>query len=143
MTERSAEDRSADGQPAGRIYDACLHVLDRQIVDSGGEMIAKVDDLDLEIGDEGTPYVTALLIGPAALGPRIGGQLGKAMVAIQGRLHRAGGPGPGRIPIHLVSDIGSAVTVSADPADLPIRGLEDWVRTRIIDAIPGASDAPQ
>jgi len=129
--------------PAGRVYDAYLHLLDRQVIDPDGQMISKVDDAELELAEDGTPYVIALLTGPAALGPRVGGQLGKAMVAIQGRLHSAGGPGPGRIPIHLVTDIGSAITVSARPADLPIRGLEDWVRTRVIDRIPGASDAPQ
>src|SRR5215207_11462452 len=129
--------------PAGRVYDAYLHLLDRQIIDPDGEMIAKVDDVELEISDEGVLYVTALLTGPAALGPRMGGPLGKAMVAIQARLHGTGGRGPGRIPYHLITDIGSAITVSAQPADLTIRGLEDWVRTRIIDAIPGASDAPQ
>jgi sporulation protein YlmC with PRC-barrel domain len=134
---------AAHEPPAGRVYDAYLHLLDRQVVDPDGELISKVDDVELELSDDGPPYVTALLTGPAALGPRIGGQLGRAMVAVQARLHGAGGPGPGRIPIHLVTDIGSAITVSARPADLPIRGLEDWVRTRIIDRIPGASDAPE
>lgn len=127
---------------AGRVYDAYLHLLDRQVVDSDGEMICKVDDVQLEIADDGTAYVTALLTGPAALGPRIGGQVGRAMVAVQRRLHYSGGSGPGRIPIHLVSEIGSAITVSAQPADLQVRGLEDWVRANIVSRIPGASDAP-
>jgi sporulation protein YlmC with PRC-barrel domain len=129
--------------PAGRVYDAYLHLLDRQIVDRDGEMICKVDDVELEIAEDGTAYVTALLTGPAALGPRIGGLVGLAMVAIQRRLHQSGGPGPGRIPIHLVSDVGSAITVSGQVADLPVRGLEDWARTNIVGRIPGASDAPQ
>jgi sporulation protein YlmC with PRC-barrel domain len=130
-------------EPAtGRVYDAYLHLLDRQVIDPDGEMICKVDDVELEIADDGTAYVTALLTGPAALGPRIGGQVGRAMVAVQRRLHYAGGAGPGRIPIHLVTEIGSAITVSRRPTDLPIRGFEDWVRDNVISRIPGASDAP-
>jgi len=125
----------------GRVYDAYLHLLDRQVVDPDGELICKVDDLELELAEDGTAYVRAILTGPAALGPRIGGAPGALMTAVHARL--SGGAGPGRIPFHLVADIGSAVTVSARPADLPIRGFEDWVRTTIIDAIPGASDAPE
>jgi hypothetical protein len=128
-------------RPAGRVYDAYLHLLDRQVVSPDGQLICKVDDLELEQAADGTLYVAAILTGPAALGPRTGGAVGRLMTDVHRRL--SGGSEPGRIPYRLVSDVGSAVTVSVRPAELPIRGFEDWVRTRIIARIPGASDAPQ
>ena len=65
---------------AGRVLDAQLHLLDRQVLDHDGVPVTTVDDLelsgpavDVEI-EPGTaaPVVTALLTGPV-LGTRIFG----------------------------------------------------------------------
>jgi sporulation protein YlmC with PRC-barrel domain len=125
---------------AGRVYDAYLNLLDRQVIDPDGAMVCKVDDLELEVRDDGGTAVTAILTGPAALGPRLGGPLGRVMVAVQRRLPLSGAPGPGRISFGLVTEIGSAVIVASRPTALPVRGLEDWVRGHLIDALPGAGD---
>ena len=61
-------------------------------IDPDGRMVGKVDDLELELAEDGTPYVTALLTGPRALGPRLGGRLGRRWWPIAGRLHSAGRP---------------------------------------------------
>ena len=53
--------------------DATLHLLDRQIVDSEGAMVGKVDDVELTEDHHGALRVTGLLTGPAALVPRLGG----------------------------------------------------------------------
>src|SRR4051794_4712060 len=102
-------------QPAGRVYDAYLHLLDRQVVGPEDELICKVDDLELTDDGTGALYVSAILTGPAALGPRIGGIVGRAMLAIQRRLSSGPEPGPGRIDFAMVSDIGTAVTVTTPP----------------------------
>ena len=52
--------------------DAVLHLLDRQIVDSDGLMVGKVDDLALSPDLR----VVGLLCGTAALLPRLGGRVG-------------------------------------------------------------------
>ncbi len=93
--------RAADGgrgAPEPR-YDLHLHLLDRQIVDPDGRMVAKVDDLELtEAADEpGTYYVTGILVGPLALGPRLGGRLGHWMAAVAKRLSPDPDPEPKRI----------------------------------------------
>ncbi|MDQ1537495.1 MAG: hypothetical protein QOE58_1888, partial [Actinomycetota bacterium] len=65
----------------GRVRDLALHLLDRQVDDTEGKAVCKVDDLELTVPEDGgPPYVSAILCGPQALGPRIGGLLGDWMV---------------------------------------------------------------
>jgi hypothetical protein len=52
-------------------------LLDRQLIDSRGMPASRVDDLELSEPSPGQPpALTALLRGPTAFGPRIGGRLG-------------------------------------------------------------------
>jgi sporulation protein YlmC with PRC-barrel domain len=46
--------------------DLALGVLDHQLVDSDGRRCGKVDDLELEGIAEGSPRVTAIVVGPPA-----------------------------------------------------------------------------
>ena len=115
-----------------------LHLLDHQVVDPDDRLVCKVDDLELEIGEDGRPYVTALLCGPLALGPRLGGRLGSWVVAVARRLSPEVAPAPGRIDFRLVDRIASAVSVTAYRRELGVTALEDWVDTYVIDRIPGS-----
>jgi sporulation protein YlmC with PRC-barrel domain len=118
-----------------------LHLLDRQILDRDGEPVGKVDDVELDIHDDGIPYVAALLVGQQALGQRIGGRLGAWIAGIARRLSPDYNPGPIRIPYDLVADVTSAVNLSVHREVLPDPALETWLRDHLIDRIPGASDA--
>jgi hypothetical protein len=58
----------------GRVLEAGLHLLDRQLIDADGRLAGKVDDLELEIpSGGGPPVVTAILSGPGALSRRLVG----------------------------------------------------------------------
>jgi sporulation protein YlmC with PRC-barrel domain len=118
-----------------------LHLLDRQILDRDGEPVGKVDDVELDIDDDGTPYVAALLVGQRALGERIGGRLGAWIAGTARRLSPDYDRGPIRIPYDLVADVDSAVNLSVHREVLPDPALETWLRDHLIDRIPGASDA--
>jgi sporulation protein YlmC with PRC-barrel domain len=123
---------------AARELDLNLHLLDRQVVDRDGKLVCKVDDLELERGTDGSLYVAAILVGSRALGPRTGGRLGLWINAIARRLSS---DEVNRIDFALVSDIGSAITLSASRADLHVAPLEDWVREKIIARVPGSGHA--
>jgi sporulation protein YlmC with PRC-barrel domain len=116
-------------------------LLDRQILDRDGEPVGKVDDVELDIDADGTPYVTALLVGQQALGERIGGRLGSWIAGTARRLSPEHNRGPIRIPYDLVSQINSAVNLSVHRELLPDPPLESWLRDHLIGRIPGASDA--
>ncbi|MFI6316634.1 hypothetical protein ACIBG8_03905 [Nonomuraea sp. NPDC050556] len=112
---------------------AGLHLLDRQVVRaSTGRLVCKVDDLELA-GER--PYVSAILAGPLALGPRLGGLPGKLMTATTALFRPEADPQPRRIPMGLVTELGSAITVGGDPAE---PALERWTRENVISRIPGS-----
>ncbi len=124
-----------------RIYGA-LHLLDRQIVDVDGCMAGKVDDVELEESAEsGTWHVTAVLTGPGALGPRMGGRLGRFLAALHGRL--AAEPTPARVPFGVVSQLGNHLDVTLSRDDLESNRLEAWTRRHVIDHLPGADRAAE
>lgn len=122
---------------AGRVVDLHLHLLDRQVVDRDGRLVCKVDDLRLEADETGRLLVTAILVGPRALGPRLGGRLGRWTVAIATRLADRRDREPHHIDMGLVIDIGSAITIGRDRADLDVDPLEGWVDEHVIGRIPG------
>jgi hypothetical protein len=126
--------------PAGRMVDAGLMLLDRQIVDKDGKMAGNVDDLELTFPESGSgpPIVTAIYAGPGALARRIGGRLGEWIESVFKRLHPSEHPGPARIAFGVVKRFDNHVEVTVSKEDLDVSLLEDWVRERVIDKIPGA-----
>jgi hypothetical protein len=116
--------------------DARFHLLDRQIVDRENSLVGKVDDLELIERPDGSLAVTALLLGPGALGPRLGGRLGEWMVAIWNRLHPDPVPVPGRIPVAELTSVSSAVHVRPTRRELRMEGFEFWADTVIVSRLP-------
>jgi sporulation protein YlmC with PRC-barrel domain len=114
-----------------------FHLLDRQIIDRDGEDVGKVDDVEFDIDDTGTMTVTALLVGPIALGPRFGGRPGEIVTGIAARLHPPPGTDPLRIPYDLVASVGAAITLSVHRDMLVEPQLESWLRDHVIGRIPG------
>ena len=88
-----------------------LRILDHQVVGPDDEMLGNVDDLELVVSEAGW-LVTALQVGPAALGGRLPGPLGRWTVAIWRRLQTSPDPHAARVALADVRDIGSAITVN-------------------------------
>jgi hypothetical protein len=121
----------------GRRYDAALHLLDRQIVDPDGRLVAKVDDLEVVERDDGRLQIATILIGPGALGPRFGGRFGDWVLAVWARLHPSEHPAPGRIPMADVIRVDSAVHVGRGRDQLIDDRLETWARVHVVERLPG------
>ena len=88
-----------------------------------------VDDIELSEpdGDE-LPVITAFLSGPTALGPRIGGRLGRWWLSIGRRLRPDDVEYPNRIPVEVVKTLdvrGVELTIDAD--QVSTRRLHDWL----------------
>ena len=124
-----------------RYLDAGLDLFDRQVLDRDGHPVGKVDDLQVTVDQEaGPPVVEALLIGPQALGKRIGGRLGRAMAGIATRL----GHTPLSIPVDQVQQFGIVVRLRISLNDLPQAGaLERWLRNEVVSRIPGGRHAAE
>jgi hypothetical protein len=128
----------------GRTLYAGLHLLDRQLIDRDGRLCGNVDDLEVTETEDGQWHVTALLSGPGALWYRLGRH--RLGTWLRSRLGASFGDtdDPVRIPMHRVSDIGAAVTLSASHTEVASAAAERWVADHIISHIPGSRhDADQ
>jgi sporulation protein YlmC with PRC-barrel domain len=127
---------------SGRMLYAQLHLLDRQVIEKRqGRMVAKVDDLEIDL-DHPVPHVSAILTGPAALGHRLPGLVGRLVVTVHHRLHPAPDPQPNPIPAGRIVDITSAVIIDTDE-ELEVQGFGRWVDDQIIRRIPGSGHASE
>jgi len=119
------------------MYDARLHLLDRQVIDVHGVPVTAIDDIELtDVGVEeslpaGTPapVVTAIVSG-ASLGTRIFG--GRPPID---RLHV--------IDWGDVFEVGVVVRLAVGGETLSATWAERWVRDRVIGRIPGGRHAPE
>jgi hypothetical protein len=141
----STDDDPGVTPPGGLVIDAALELLDRQLVDSDDSLAGKVDDLELTPSEDDPDvlYVTAVLSGPGALGPRLPGRLGRAWSALFDRLHPAERPEPIRISFGVVQSLGPRIRISVSRHHLNVNSFEHWTREHIIRRIPGSGDASQ
>jgi hypothetical protein len=121
---------------AGRLVDAQLHLLDRQVLDRDGVPVTAVDDLELsdvpvdtDLAGVEPPMIESLLSG-AVLGTRIFGGRPPAS-----RWHR--------IPWSSISQLGIAISLEASAEDFELTWPERWVRDHIIGRIPGGRHDPE
>lgn len=135
MSRRRSERLEEPPRPAGRVLDARLHLLDRQVLDVDGVPVATVDDLELagaELGDtpdaEHPPVVTAIISGPVLLTRIFGGRPPRHRLV--------------RTPWSDVEDIGIVVSLAVRGEGLDATWTERWVRNHLIARIPGGRHAP-
>jgi len=121
---------------AGRVLDADLDLLDRQILDPDGVPVSTVDDLeltdpdDLEHLDPDTPpVVSALLTGPILATRIFGGRMPDSRFI--------------RIPWKVVADPGIVVTVGVAADSLDASWAERWMSEHVIGRIPGGRHDPE
>lgn len=139
--------------PGEQVIDASYSLLDQQLVDLDGRLVGKVDDLELtdpEFGDDETddsrartPVIVAILSGPGALAPRLGGRVGALMFGAWRRLHPEENPRPRRIPFEQVARLYDHVELAVSSDDLEEDRTHRWISERLISRLPGADRAAQ
>jgi hypothetical protein len=118
---------------SGRLLDARLHLLDRQVLDVGGEPVMAVDDLELEDLEPGrtlppeAPTISNL-IGGVLLSSRV----------FQGRSPRSR---MYRIQWRHVTEVDVALHLAVDDDELDVGWPERWLRAHVIGHIPGGRRA--
>jgi hypothetical protein len=125
-----------DPRLAGRLLDAGLHLLDRQVLDLNDSPVTAVDDLELTDVPFGVPIapgseapvITALLSGPVLVTRIFGGRPPRS------RLNP--------IPWSSVFEVGVVIRLAVRGDSLDLTWTERWVRDRIIGRIPGGRHDP-
>lgn len=121
--------------PGGRLLDARLSLLDRQVLDVDGVPVGVVDDLELDDVPPGPvdhtqppPSVRALLHGPVILERLFGGRRPRAHFD--------------RIGWDTIGEIGAAIRLAVPADRVPTSWLEDWLRDNLIVHLPGGRHVP-
>jgi hypothetical protein len=121
----------------GKLLDARLHLLDRQLLDDNDDPVGIVDDveltdfeLDSDISDGAhAPHVTGLLAGQVLATRIFGGEPPRSHLQ--------------EIPWELVASIGVVVKLKPTDMRLDVGWVEPWLRDRIIKHIPGGRHAAE
>lgn len=131
------------GRWMGEVVDVDELLLDRQLFDCNGEPVGKVDDLEFTETGAGPPVLTAILTGPMAFGPRLGGLLGLLWYTVSKRLRVGVDVGPRRIPMRLIDQIDrKAITLRVARTDLEVDSLAEWTGEKIVQRLPVARTDP-
>jgi sporulation protein YlmC with PRC-barrel domain len=118
--------------------DASRSLLDHLVMDLEGKPIGRVDDIELDAGDGGPPVMTGLLLGPLALGTRLGGRFGTWWVSVARRLRPETSPQPPRVPFAAVTELRPGeVRVGLLRSEHEPQ-LMTWTRSKVISPIPGS-----
>jgi hypothetical protein len=143
MTGHSSSGLHRQANADGELFDLGLRLLDRQLIGSQDELFGNVDNALVEQVD-GELAVTALVCGPAALGPRFGGRTDVWMQSIWRRVRPEAHPEPTVIPMTNVVSVAAAVTLDEDAQQLVADNaqLERWLRYYVISRLPGATGGP-
>jgi sporulation protein YlmC with PRC-barrel domain len=107
--------------------DIALGILDHQLVDSDGVNCGKVDDLEVQGLDSGSPEVTEIIVGGNAWRSR--GVLGRLAARLSGNAVH--------VPWSEVESVSSVVQLKRPAAELRLgRGDVRWAR--FVGKAPGA-----
>jgi hypothetical protein len=121
----------------GRLLDARLHLLDRQLLDDDDNPVGIVDDVeltdfdmdeDIPVGAQ-APKVTALLSGHVLATRIFGGEPPRSRLQ--------------EIPWNLVARVGAVVKLKPTDTVFDVGWVERWLRERIIKHIPGGRHAAE
>jgi hypothetical protein len=121
----------------GRLLDARLHLLDRQLLDDNDDPVGIVDDLEVTDFDVDTdipsgteaPRVTGLLSGQV-VGTRIfGGEPPRSRLQ--------------EIPWSLVASVDTVIKLKPTDMTFDVGWVERWLRDRIVKHIPGGRHAAE
>jgi sporulation protein YlmC with PRC-barrel domain len=111
--------------------DLVRDVLDTQVVDRNGRAMGRVDGIALEHRDGKPPRVSALLVGPSALGERLSPRLGLWVRAIEQAFGIDQGR-PARFSFKQILDLGRVIKIDLAISDTAIGVVEQWLRKWII-----------
>jgi hypothetical protein len=121
----------------GRLVDARLHLLDRQLLNEYDDPVGIVDDLELsgveldrDVADGSqAPQVTELLSGRVVATRILGGAPPRSLMQ--------------QVPWKLVHAVGVVVRLKQTDETFEVDWVERWLRDRIIRHIPGGRHAAE
>jgi hypothetical protein len=122
-------------RPDGRLLDARLHLLDRQLLDVADVPVCTIDDLEIQSGDGGEvtggaepAFVTNIVTGPVLETRVFGGRPPSSRWV--------------RIPWRAVIDVDVTVKLGVRGETLDATWVQRWLRDHVIGRMPGGRHDP-
>ena len=116
--------------------DVIRDLLDKDVVDRNGREMGRVDGVLLEQEAGQPPRLSAILIGPAALGYRLHPGVGRLVANLERRLGVDQGR-PVRIDLADVDDIDRKIHVQLTIGETAAGAIERWLRRWVLK-LPGS-----
>ena len=110
--------------------------LDKQLADRHGRPVGRIDGIVLSIEDGAQPRVVAVEVGSVAQARRLGPRWGRWAERLALRWGKMGG-NPCRFAWPALTRHGNQYRLDRNASEVPTLAWERWVRTHVIDRIPG------
>jgi hypothetical protein len=111
-------------------------VLDKQLHDVNGERAGRIDGIVLVLRRDKPPRVAYIEVSPITMLARFSVRLAEWYARRDRRLDKGRGV-PFRFPWKRLEQQKQAFKLDVEVESTPINVLEDWLRTRIVERIPG------
>ena len=111
-------------------------VLDKQLCDSKGRKSGRVDGIVIELRDDKPPRLAYLEVSPVTLLSRFNRRFARWYARHDRKLGEGRGV-PFRVPWTRIAPDGPTLVMDIDGEATPIFALEDWLRRKIVERIPG------
>jgi len=112
-------------------------VLDKQLVDIAGKKAGRVDGIIVELSKDRPPKMIAIEVSPITLLARFSRRLADRYAKLDRRFGRERGR-PYRIHWQKLIGRGPTIVFSDEIDTTPINAVEDWLRVKIVERIPGS-----
>jgi sporulation protein YlmC with PRC-barrel domain len=110
-------------------------LLDKQLIDSEGRELGRVDGILLEYAGGGPPRLSSVLIGASVLAERVHPALARVVAAIE-RLIGLSGRRPVRIDVSYLKPVGHDIAIGQASARMDAAALEYELRVWLMK-VPG------
>ena len=103
---------------------------DKRVVDRNGRELGRVDRVVLVLPPDGMARVTAIEIGPSALGARLHPVLGRVVRGVEHVFHLESGR-PVRVPVDHIQSVGENIKLAITAGDTAALAVEQRLRPLI------------
>lgn len=112
-------------------------VLDAQLIDRDKEKIGRVDELTIELRDDGPPRVSTILTGGMVRARRVGRWKVALDRSVRALFH-VDSEGVDRIPFRKLRCLSDTIQLDVDRRELESQHVEAWLADHVICRIPAS-----
>ncbi len=132
MAEAPHGPRGGERAPEEDRILAIRDIVDGQLVSVDGRRLARVADVRGRWQEDGSLWLTDLVVGPEALAGRVSDRVRRLLhIRLAGRFEH-------HVPLTQVEELGPTIRLRGRATDYGLGGADDWIVRRVFRFIPGS-----